>query len=244
MSLLTMVQGVADKIGVARPAYIIANADQTVRRLLALANEEGDALARYPHPKGGWAAQQKIYNFTTVAGQEEYNLPNDFLSFIDNTMWDKTGRRPVNFPINPALWAEVKAGDITQLVGKQGRVMRSATSGNNVLLLSPLPASSGEIVSLEYRSSYWCKALDGSLSNNFVADSDVSLLPEFLLALGLRWRFLRDVGMDYGAHYQEYSNVLRQELARDGGMVSRNLAKNSAVEHGIGYQHITDGGWA
>jgi hypothetical protein len=48
-SLLTIIQDVADRIGLVRPSSVIGSSDHQVRQLLALANQEGREQARR-HP--------------------------------------------------------------------------------------------------------------------------------------------------------------------------------------------------
>lgn len=75
MSLLTICQQVASTVPVAVPSSIVGNSDETAALLLALAQDEGEALAR--RPQGGWVSMIKEFDFTTTAvGPMTGNLAN------------------------------------------------------------------------------------------------------------------------------------------------------------------------
>ena len=70
MSLLTLVQSATPKIGIPKPNTVISNADPQVETLLALANEEGEILAR----RGHWERLIKEKTFTSVDGMNVYRI--------------------------------------------------------------------------------------------------------------------------------------------------------------------------
>ena len=55
MSLLTLIQAAARRIGVPRPSVVASATDPTVLLLLGLAQQEGEELARY----GDWRALRR-----------------------------------------------------------------------------------------------------------------------------------------------------------------------------------------
>lgn len=50
-----------------------------------------------------------------------------------------------------------------------------------------------------------------------VADTDIFILDEFLIQLGVAWRFLEAKGLDYTAKLAEYKAEVDKSIARDGG---------------------------
>lgn len=65
MTLLSICTQIANDIPVAAPTSIIGNSDETAIRLLASAQNAGEALARAA--PGGWVDMIKEYDFTTAA---------------------------------------------------------------------------------------------------------------------------------------------------------------------------------
>ena len=63
MSLLTLVQSVTDRIGLARPTAVVGSNDTQIRGLLSLANQEGKDLAT----RFDWSVLMKEKTFTATA---------------------------------------------------------------------------------------------------------------------------------------------------------------------------------
>jgi hypothetical protein len=87
---------------VTRPSVVATATDPTVLLLLELAQQEGEELARY----GDWRALRKEKTFTTVAAETQTDtpIPTDFAGFIDGTLWNRSARRRLTAPIDPADW--------------------------------------------------------------------------------------------------------------------------------------------
>ena len=59
MSLLTMMEAAADRLGIVRPTVVYASTDQQIRQLLSLANQEGKETARACHRCGDASPMKK-----------------------------------------------------------------------------------------------------------------------------------------------------------------------------------------
>ena len=62
------------------------------------------------------------------------------------------------------------------------------------------------------------------MQSAWAADSDVGILDEYLIKLGLRWRVLRRLGMSYADELDEYERAVAKALAHDGGAAILSLA--------------------
>lgn len=209
MSLLTLLTGLVG-IG-AKASSLTAIAGNTsselAGQLLGLANEEGRALARR-HP---WAILTAEKTFTTTAAAAQTGaIPSDFDRFIDETMWNRTRRRPVCGPITADEWQNLQANAAASM-DYQFRRRGSA------LLFTPTPAA-GETIAYEYVKNTWCTSADGATARTaFAADDDVGLLDEALIALGVKWRFLAGNGLDHETALREYERQVVDAINRDGG---------------------------
>lgn len=222
MSLLTICQGAARGV-TAIPPTIINRDDDTARTLLQCAQDEGEALARRAHPLGAWVALTKEHTFTTTADTAEYDLPADFARLIDGTIWDRAQYMEMRGPLTPWEWQEVKSSVLGSSVAVTRRYRirnvgaSSTTPGTVKFTIDPTPSASGEALVFEYASKHWCKSAAGAGQTEWAADSDLGVLDEYLVRLGVKWRLLRALGMAYGEERDEYDRECDQAIARDGG---------------------------
>jgi hypothetical protein len=76
----------------------------------------------------------------------------------------------------------------------------------------------------EYVSRNWCISLANVTQPDWVADTDVSLLDESVLELGVIWRLLHRLGLDYSVEKDEFDYRLDMLVARDGGTAILDIA--------------------
>lgn len=240
MSALTIIQDTFDEIGFPRPSSVAGNTDQLARQALALVNRQGKELAR----ERDWKILVREHSFSTANGTSDYALPSDFDHFIDDSGWNRTLTQSLTGPLSGQEWQTIKSGSIgSGAYGQRWRVKRS-TSGAiaNRFVLDPTP-STVETVVFEYVSTSWCSDSLGTTGQAaFAADTDLPLLPEHLLVMGLTWRLLKAKGLEYGDALAEYQSSLQREMARDGGMpkLSLNRRAGSAL---LGARNVPETGY-
>jgi hypothetical protein len=208
MSLLTLIQDAADRLGIVRPGTVIGSADQQVRQLLGLAQQEGKELARR-HP---WQAITFEDTFTATATETQTGVLNsDFDRFVNGTFFNRTQNRRVEGPMNVQAWQNYKAS-VTTVLFDAFRLRGSS------LLLAPTP-SAGDSYAFEYVSKFWCTTAAGTTATlaAWTADDNVTVLDEELMVLGVVWRFLKAKGLDYSEPFRTYELQVAAAMARDGG---------------------------
>jgi hypothetical protein len=208
MSLLTIIQNACDVIGIPRPNAVIGSTDTQVRQLLAIANNEGKALAR----EFSWQALTKEETFTTVAAE----LQGDLADIADDVNWQLTG----------TYWNRTKAVRTLGAVSPQTWQARKALLVNGIysefrikekkLYLIPAPPA-GETIAFEYVSKNWCQSSGGTGRQAWAADSDTGVLDEYLMELGVIFRWLRQKRLSYGEEMREYAIQVELAKARDSG---------------------------
>lgn len=215
MSALTIIQDCFDQIGFPRPSTVAGNTDQLARQALALLNQEGRQLAR----EFDWSVLEREYTFTTVNGTAEYALPADFDHFTNDTQWDRTRLTPMMGPTSPQDWQEIKSGLVgTGAYYRRWRVKRAAATLGPKFVLDPTPTATGETVAFEYVSTYWATDSLGTTGKAAITvDTDLPLVPEHLLIMGLRWRLLSAKGLEYGDQLAEYQTAVTAATGRDKG---------------------------
>ena len=208
MSLLTMCQDGADLLGLARPNAVVSASDNTVRRILALANVEGQTLAK----RTRWQALIKEATHTTLAATDQgaiETIAPGFSWLIGRSVWNRTSQDRVGGPLSAAEWQARQAAPAT---GPYSEFRLRAGK----LLMDPTP-SAGQTIALEYGSRYWCQSSGGTDQEAWAADTDIGVLSEALMKLGLVWRFKQASGLDYAEAFRHYEIEVADAIAKDGG---------------------------
>ena len=220
------------------PSSVIGSADQQVRQLAGLANQEGKELSKR-HP---WQVLQKEKTFTAVALESQATasaIPSDFDRFINGTFYNRTAARAVEGPLTAQEWQSYKASVATMLFDA------FRVRGNDILL-APTP-SAGDTYAYEYISTYWVATAAASTTPaqaSWVDDTDVGLLSEELMTLGVVWRFLKAKGLDYSEPFRTYEAQVMLAMAKDGGKRSVYMAKGTMSSTKPRTPSWPDGSWA
>jgi len=224
MTILSLVQAVANEVGFGSPTAVVGSADATAIQMLALANLGGKQLAKRGKGLGGWAILQTEHTFTTTASTAEYALPSDYDFMIDDTLWDRANFWKLKGPLSPQQWQQYKSGIVATGPRKRVRIKISASSNVKAFFIDPTPDTSSQTMVFEYVSLNWCQSSGGTAAAAWAADTDTGILDEYLLGLDLKWRFLSAKGLSYAEEKREFEMELAQALGRDGGQAVLNMA--------------------
>jgi hypothetical protein len=313
MSLLSVVQQVALKVGLAQPIAAIASTDSNILQMVGYANESGQEIsARYgwealtkeasfscPGVAGGITALDNLvggagyanggttaYSFIPLTGgtgsgatatfqitngvvtsvTQTLNLQGqgyvvgdvlsaaastlggsgagfsitvetvaivptqtqgvmttltgpDFAWVLNDTMWDRSTRRPVFGPKAPAEWQQLQAQYIT------GPWWQYRIRGGQLLFI-PAPAI-GDQIYFEWISKYWAAATatpTTGYATAYGADTDVALLDERLITLDTLWRYKRAKKLEYSEDYDIAEAAITDAMTRNASQPRLNLA--------------------
>jgi hypothetical protein len=86
--------------------------------------------------------------------------------------------------------------------------------GNTIKVLG---GTASDDLRLEYISKYPVADNLGVAKARFTADSDAPRMPENLVKLGLKWRFLKASGMDYAEAMSDYEREFERAANEDAG---------------------------
>lgn len=214
-TLLQIVQAACGRIGIPSPNAVISSTDPQISQLLALANEHGADLALMPT----WQALAVEVTFTTVATQVQASLATlapDFNFIINDTIWNRTLRRPVYGPNAPTDWAQAKA---SQLAGPFSRFRII----QNAINFYPIP-SAGQTCAFEYQSNAFVSTATGGTSAVWTNDNDTPRLDDELFVLGLLWRWKQAKGLGWEDDFQKHEKRLTVLLGNDGGAPRLNMS--------------------
>jgi hypothetical protein len=184
MSLLTVMQAVADELALSPITSVIGNADKTVKQLLALANHEGKQMRK----AYAWPQLTIEGTITLNNGVAGYPLPNNFDRMISQTHWDTTNKWRVFGPCTAQEWAAMQYSGFGSLAYKSFRAkgVTAQPDGANdytgkqiYIYPTPTAADAGTTIKYEYISrscfvpqvwvsagakdpaSHWCYSVGG-----------------------------------------------------------------------------------
>ncbi len=235
MTILSMLQDVATDIGITSPSSVIGNTDKQIIQLLAIANREGRDLAnRY-----NWSFMTKEATFTQTAAALQGTIASligtDYKSMKNNTMWNRTTQLPILGPLAPRDWQALQAFPVT------GPYPQYRIQGKSIYF-SPVPGNATDTIALEYKSSNWCEASGGTDQSAWAADTDVGLLDEDLMSLGILWRWYQRKGLDYAQQFDDYERNVANAMARDGS--ARQLRLDAGRSDRIPGIFVPQGSWS
>jgi hypothetical protein len=144
-------------------------------------------------------------------GQAAYDLPSDFEYFANQTFWDNAYRWELLGAIS-AQEKQVLRYGLTQPVINRKFYIKSGK-----LWLIPTPTENGQLIAYDYYSNAWCQSAAGTPQTEWVADTDTYVLNEDCFIQGMKWRYLRAKGLDYGQEKNDYDMDCQRVMARDGG---------------------------
>ena len=213
MSCLTLIQSVCLRVGLDAPNSAVGSTDRQIKQILELSNEAGQELARrYP-----WQALLAVGTFTTVATESQGSVQTiapglDYI--INDTIWNRSLRRPVFGPKTPQTWEQQKAFAIN------GPWSNYRIIGDTIAMY-PIPTA-GQSCYFEYISKNWVTT-GSSTSSKWVLDADTPLLDNNLLVLDTIWRFKAAKGLDYAEDFNKAERLFNDLAGRDGGKDSLSL---------------------
>lgn len=241
-TLLQMVKAAASRMTAIDEGFIslVNNTSDTDSvRVLALANAQIASMVNIPTASGGWRALEKVHSFTTISGQNQYDLPDDFHYQIPTTHWDSADQDIIRGPVNPQEIAYLKSYLNISMPHMYYRLI------GNKIELYPTPTETGRTISFYYISK--CAVLNFNnvdCTEQFENDTDTILLDEECFILGLMWRWKAVQGLDFSVEKSEYDARMETVIARDNGMRQISLGGRPNYDTPlIGYWNIPENGY-
>jgi hypothetical protein len=232
---------------------------------LTLSNVSVNPVAPFTwYAYGSWVPQQAIVQAVTFAdphstvtlnaaaiqtgagsqyvfGQSDYPLPATFQRVIDNTLWDRSRFWSMRGPQSPQQWQLYKSSVIGR-ASIQRRFRFREINGNSVFSIDPVPTDNNSALVFEYVSNGWCKSSAGVPQNTWEADTDVGILDEYLIRLGVKWRMKLGLGFAFQNELDEYDHEVSKAVAKDGGMAILDMTPNNQLSL-IGPWNISETGF-
>ncbi len=132
----------------------------------------------------------------------------------------------------PREWVEetnFAVGDYCNYLGNVYKNTSGTTTGSSPPVHTSGSVSDGGITWL-YVSFY----------SNFIADTDISILSEQTINLGIQWRFLRAKGFDFEDRRAEFFDACKKEVVAVAGSKTISMSGNFYGPWGIGPWSVPD----
>jgi hypothetical protein len=202
-TLMAACNSVAGLIGYPQTKDAVGSQDPKMQQIVAAINLAAkDLLSMYTWQEMVREAQVIIQQDAVGQIEKDYDLPEDYFQFIDQTQNNLTTGRPVRNPIAAVQWQAVKTLMPSATVHTMWRV-----KANKMCFLYP-PATP-ETIQFEYISCAWAQDADDPELYKNVANKngDTFLLdPDLITQLG-RARWLEMSGFDSGAAMRDFQRL-------------------------------------
>lgn len=186
MTVLSVIKDAIVLCGFDEPTSVVGNTDLTVRQCLAHLKAEGTMLAK----KAGWRGLKAKGTITGDGVTTLFDLPADFDRYAPGRkMWEALGISPNFRHLSDEEFQAAQASQIF-LLRKVWRIF-----GDQVEFYPAL--DDGQVVTFEYRTTKWVTDTNGVPLGDITTDSDLFLLPEEVLKLGVIWRFKSAKGFTF-----------------------------------------------
>jgi hypothetical protein len=230
VSLLSVVRDVCAAVGVAQPTAVFGeiSSNRTMAEMLAVANE---MAARIGGDTREWSRLKVIANFTGAYSADfvpqvvhTYAVPSDFrrLLLTSNLWRSSQTTSPLRYISDTDEWINRRARNYADSLGEW------TNFGGLVHIeppLSPLiPAANGvaeqpaETATFGYLSNKFIQLASGfpnAFGDTFQGDSDIFILGERLLKLGMIWHWKQLKGSPYAEDLGTYQDALSAVLGPD-----------------------------
>lgn len=211
-----IVQRVLRAIGLPVPVSVASATDTLSVQIWSLLTELGQELLGMHQ----WTFKEKVFTITTDGVSLIYDLPDDFVRFVDQTGWNNTSRLPLQGPLTAQEWALLTARN---LGGTTIALQYKLFNGKVQFYYVPTAANT---VQMTYVSRGWVQdSVDPLIfKDTMEADADICLYDPRLMVAMLRWRWRRAKGFNTTDLEQEFITAFTNATNADSPGRALNLS--------------------
>jgi len=154
--------------------------------------------------------------------RDTYAMPDDWVSFLDQTAWDRTRRWQMIGPTTPQQDAALRANIVSPAPQTW---WRQVGRPNNSYRIWPPSWETPSELYFSYQSNAWATSAAGAPLSRFVANTDTCLFPDEIMIQGTKWMFLQAKGFDFAQFRLDWESQVKTCLAEDGGGLDLSLTR-------------------
>ena len=213
----------ATEVGLGPLTDAVSSSAAEETQLTALLNGAGQELVELYD----WQQLTQEWAFSTVEGQGDYPLPDDFSRMTNQTGWDLTNQVPVGGPLTPQDWSYFEGRDLVSQ-----SIYLSFRLDSDLFRVYPQPPPAGVSLRFEYTSRYWVKPTSGGNTETIQNGSDTVLYDPIMMIKFLKCKWLEAKGHDASSARMEFDNLFE---ARTSGNKGAQKLNAGSTRHGINY---------
>ena len=201
MTLLTALNDAQRLLSLTVTSAIVADGQETQILLLALAkNEAEEVLDRDEY---AWPLLKRTQSFTaSLASLQASGTAANYHRAIEETFWNASQDRKIAGPLNDQEWALANGDAVTS------SIQQYAMFRYDGLHIFPAPTVA-DTITYDYIIDTPVLATDGTTyKETFTSDTDVFVLGDRILRLGVVWRYKQSKGRDYAEDQRNYEFAL------------------------------------
>ena len=205
-TILFEIQQACLQLALPKPAGVYDSLDETAQLMGAVANLAGILLT----DNFSWQDLQQKFSITGNGVQTEFDLPDDFACFVDNTGWSMALRRPV-LVLNPQQWAAISAW-LSQsfYINPACRLYQ-----NKLQFMSPPPDTAP--ITFQYKIRNW--VIDGDdpalFKDMLTKNTDSPRFDWMMMVLAIKTKWLEQKGMNTAAAQSDLNDRYLQLTQKD-----------------------------
>jgi hypothetical protein len=206
MTILTVCQKVAPKIGLSVPSAVFTGTDREHVELQALANTMAKRIAS----EHDWQLLSGIATYTGDGSDEDFALVSGYDRMPkDAQVWSSELETPLTHITSRDRWLglDIQSFDF---------VINAWIIYGNQIHIKPALAS-GVTAQHFYQSNLIIAPETGDNKTEFTLDTDSFRLDEELLKLGMLYQWKADHGQPYEEHMNDYSDLFERLTTTDAG---------------------------
>lgn len=217
-SILEICQDAAALAATQKPQNLFDSSSLHEAIFLSIAKSTLESLRRY----GDWQELIKEGVLKTHENKKTYYIRDfcpDFFSLVHNTVFVKDKNEKVVGALNPAEYMRDKYFNIKG-IGVRFKIQ----NGRFVFLEQP---DEGLKIVFNYRSENVCydpeaEFCEQAEKNQITKNTDVPLFDDYLVKLGILWRWYKRNGLPYEEEFNEYESEVKKCFA--SGLALRDIA--------------------
>jgi hypothetical protein len=207
MALIDILNDVLAQSSFLERSSFANSSDPDDKQMVAIANRtQIEVREFYP-----WMLARKVLVIPLVSGQTEYALPADFSEIVPDSAWETDGSRKIDVPVPDTRWYMYKFSTLSD-----AGTLRARVYGKTLEVQKDFAGTNS--ITLEYDSTSSIESGTGTPKEKFTEDTDVWLLDEEVLTLGIQanWAVAKMLPQA-NAWMQNYMDNMGEAVGRTTG---------------------------
>jgi hypothetical protein len=216
-----IINRVALEVGLLPSSSPVTDTNETFIQLVGLFNSSGQELCEL----NDWQILVRPFEIDTLdTDSGEYDLPDDFNYFIDQTGWDRKNNLPLAGPLSAQDWSYLEGRNLAS-----STIYASYRQNDGQIWIYPQPPPDDMRLTFEYISRNWLMEVGQTIPNRDAigAGNDQCMLDPLLSIKFLKLKWLQAKGFDYSSAALEFDTLLASRTGKSVGAPILSASRNT-----------------